>query len=166
VQTCKPAWIKHNLHEIDRAQPTFVHGLFRGTDPTAAAICTFARSIDGGGELERSPGRTPAFSGIAYIAVRNDGTKLREKQMSAEILTPESPRWGDFVDRLDAAVGTNCDGSHRCAERSLVEMRNINVPATLLVLEAFDGDCDCAVVTNVETGWLDRLGLLLRRIHA
>jgi hypothetical protein len=87
--------------------------------------------------------------------------------MSAEILTPESSRWDDFVDRLDAAVAVarDCDGSHRCAERILVEMRNINVPATLLVLEAFHGGCDCGVVTNVETKWLECRTLLLKRIQ-
>jgi hypothetical protein len=87
--------------------------------------------------------------------------------MSAEILTPESSRWDDFVDRLDAAIAVaqDCDGSLRNAERILVEMRNINVPATLLVLEAFHGGCDCAVVTNVEAGWHERQALLLKRIH-
>ena len=87
--------------------------------------------------------------------------------MSAEILTPESSRWDDFVDRLDTAIAVaqDCDGSLRYAERILVEMRNINVPATLLVLEAFHGGCDCAVVTNVEAGWHERQALLLKRIH-
>jgi hypothetical protein len=87
--------------------------------------------------------------------------------MSAELLTPESSRWDDFVDRLDAAIAVaqDCDGSLRYAERILVEMRNINVPATLLVLEAFHGDCDCAVVTNVEAGWLEHRASLLKRIQ-
>ncbi len=49
MQTCKPVWIKDNLHEIDRAGPPIAHGLFRGACPTAAAICTFARSIGGRG---------------------------------------------------------------------------------------------------------------------
>ena len=87
--------------------------------------------------------------------------------MSAEILAPESSRWDDFVDRLDTAIAVaqDCDGSLRYAERILVEMRNINVPGTLLVLEAFHGRCDCAVVMNVEVGWLERQALLLKRIQ-
>jgi hypothetical protein len=48
VQTCKPAWIKDNLRKIDRAGLVRSHGLFCGTYPTAAGVCTFARSIEGG----------------------------------------------------------------------------------------------------------------------
>ena len=50
--------------------------------------------------------------------------------MNAEILTPESSQWDDFVDRLGAAIAIAQDCcSLRYAERILVEIRNINVPA-------------------------------------
>jgi hypothetical protein len=89
----------------------------------------------------------------------------QQQDQSKEILTPESPRWDDFLCRLYDAVGGNCDDSCRCAERVLVEMRDIDVAATLLILEAFHGGCDCEVAANVETIWLDRRASLLKRIQ-
>jgi hypothetical protein len=85
--------------------------------------------------------------------------------MSAEILTPESSRWDDFIDNLDSAAGEDCDGSRRWTERILAEMRDINVPATLLIFDALHGGCDCGVLNNVEPGWLERRTLLLERIQ-
>ena len=73
-----------------------------------------------------------------------------------EILTPESPRWHQFVDDLCKAMRISdgecrCDGdsgpyTYRYAKRVLTEMRDVSIPATLAYLDNGGTFCDCSIL--------------------
>jgi hypothetical protein len=88
---------------------------------------------------------------------------IEEKTKS--VLTPQNPRWGEFVDRLSAALYIDdehwrCDGDegqnrttpehvHRYAKGVMAAMGGINIAASLKFFEAHGGYCDCEILFNV-----------------
>jgi hypothetical protein len=77
----------------------------------------------------------------------------------SEILTPESPRWEEFCDALDAAVyTTGCKGDrgqskgkpHQHARKIMVEMGDVDIDKSLAFFEAHGGFCDCEILLNVD----------------
>ena len=83
--------------------------------------------------------------------------------MTAEILTPASPRWPLFVRLLSDTLteempeGTwrcgNTDGSgskHRYAEAVMAELGGIDIDGTLEFFEEHGGHCDCEIMLNVD----------------
>lgn len=76
----------------------------------------------------------------------------------AEILTPNSDRWGTFIEALDYAVQVNgCDGSepgqpskHQLAKRTMAAMGDVDVPGSIEYFEAHGGYCDCEILMNVD----------------
>jgi len=83
-----------------------------------------------------------------------------EKQTKAEKLNeamiPESPRWDEFANALEAALDKwGCDGDagpnvHRRAKRIMAEMGNIDIPASLAFIKDASGYCDCEILLNVD----------------
>jgi hypothetical protein len=68
------------------------------------------------------------------------------------ILSPEHPRWDEFVSRLDLEgekMG-GCDLTHRHSKKVMTEMGGIDVDATLEFFRGHGGYCDCEVLVNVE----------------
>ena len=84
--------------------------------------------------------------------------------MTTKKLTPESPRWDEFVNALEAALDTwGCDGDaepnvHHHAKRIMAEMGDIDIPASLASIKNAVGYCDCEIFLNVDPGFLGRLG--------
>ena len=66
-----------------------------------------------------------------------------------EVLTPESPRWDQFADRL-ADVALPCDHSFRLAKQIMADMGNIDIPASVRFFEEHGGYCDCEIMLNVD----------------
>lgn len=72
---------------------------------------------------------------------------------TAEVLNPESPRWNQFADALDAVlVNETCDGDrrHRHARRLMSEMGNIDIEKSIALFESRGGYCDCEILFNVD----------------
>lgn len=77
-----------------------------------------------------------------------------------EILTPESPRWGEFTERLGGPEGCNftedgkftCDNSNMrpLAVAILARMGEIDINKTLEYFSAHGGHCDCEILFNVD----------------
>src|SRR5262245_10158884 len=65
-----------------------------------------------------------------------------------EILTPESPRWDQFLDALVAMLGERgCDGDgpayiHRHAKTIMKNMGNVDIAGSLAYFEEHGGYCD------------------------
>jgi len=68
------------------------------------------------------------------------------------VMTPEHPRWVEFYNRLNAAVGSpeqsRCRNDHRHAAGVLLVM-DIEVDRSLLYFEEHGGCCDCEILMNV-----------------
>ena len=70
---------------------------------------------------------------------KNGRAKLEAMKMETkrEILTPDSPRWGTFIEGLDNWLSEcGCDGDsgehvHRCAKAMMYKMGGIDVEASL-----------------------------------
>jgi len=72
----------------------------------------------------------------------------------SEVLTPESPRWNEFVDALDqAGRAGGCHHDHRLAKRVMTEMGNIDIEESLVFFESRGGFCDCEILINVDPGF-------------
>ena len=85
--------------------------------------------------------------------------------MTKSVLTPQNPRWGEFVDRLSAALYVDdeswqCDGDesnnrttpeqvHRHAKGVMATMGGIDTAASLDFFKAHGGYCDCEILLNV-----------------
>ena len=76
-----------------------------------------------------------------------------------ETMIPESPRWDEFANMLEAAVDTlGCDGDagpnvHRHAKGIMAEMGDIDIPASLASIKNAGGYCDCEILLNVDPGF-------------
>jgi len=77
--------------------------------------------------------------------------------MTAEILTPESPRWSLFVRLLGnpltegmPADTLRCGPKHRYAEAVLIELGGIDIDGTLAFFREHGGHCDCEILFNVD----------------
>ena len=69
------------------------------------------------------------------------------------VLTPDSPRWGAFVEELEALLSKHgCAGgtSKRWATAVMYRMGDINVASTLAYFEDHGGYCDCEILLNVD----------------
>jgi hypothetical protein len=71
-----------------------------------------------------------------------------------EVLTPESPRWEQFIAMLDIMLGSGCDGDagdlvHRHAKAVMTAMGGIDIEAGLDFFESRGGYCDCEILLNV-----------------
>jgi Protein of unknown function (DUF2695) len=83
--------------------------------------------------------------------------------MTKSVLTPQNPRWGEFVDRLAAVIYDSadesflCDGDqgmspehvHRHAKGVMATMGGIDTAASLDFFKAHGGYCDCEILLNV-----------------
>jgi hypothetical protein len=82
--------------------------------------------------------------------------------MPREILTPDHPRWPEFITRLSDALtrglpeGTwRCgdDGSggspHRYAEAVMAELGGVDIDGTLAFLDEHGAFCDCEILFNL-----------------
>ena len=80
----------------------------------------------------------------------------------SEIMTPESPRWREFCDKLDDAIGRHgCNSTDtRLAKRLLRSMKCVDVEASVEYFEDHGGYCDCEILLNVDPGFL---GLITER---
>ena len=76
-----------------------------------------------------------------------------------EILTPNSNRWGTFIEALDYAVQVSgCNGDqlqagprkHELAKRTMAAMGDVDVPGSIAYFEAHGGYCDCEILLNVD----------------
>ena len=79
-----------------------------------------------------------------------------------ETLTPDSPRWEEFCDRLaDVLEEKGCDGDFGAnretpkrvlqhARRILAEMGDVDVLSTLSLFGKLGGYCDCEILMNVD----------------
>ena len=72
----------------------------------------------------------------------------------AEVLTPHSPRWEEFIEQLDAALAENgCDAKTlRHAIAVMRKMGGVDIEATVDFLESHGGGCNCEIFLNVCTG--------------
>jgi hypothetical protein len=82
---------------------------------------------------------------------------------SLEVMSPDSARWDEFVEKLEGPNGCNfreVDGESKwtCkggmdksnAARILREMRGVDLDATLAFFDQHGGHCDCEILFNVE----------------
>jgi hypothetical protein len=70
-----------------------------------------------------------------------------------EMLTPQSPRWNDFISLLDDAVtacGCTSGRQRRLARGIMAQMGGINIEASLIFFDSHGGFCDCEIIFNVE----------------
>jgi hypothetical protein len=75
--------------------------------------------------------------------------------MTTEIMTPHSPRWAEFADRLfDLVNESGCDGDwgdvHQHAKMVLTTMDGIDIDGSLAFFKEHHGYCDCEILLNVE----------------
>jgi hypothetical protein len=69
------------------------------------------------------------------------------------ILTPENPRWDEFICALaDAVTQRGCSGtSHRHhAKKVMADMGDVDIAESLAFFESHGGYCDCEILFNVE----------------
>jgi hypothetical protein len=81
--------------------------------------------------------------------------------ITPEVMTPKSPRWDEFCDALDEAVGLlDCGGdstfppnpdwpTHALTKRVLTLMGHVDVEASIDFYKQHGGYCDCEVMLNV-----------------
>ncbi len=65
---------------------------------------------------------------------------------SADLMTPDHPRWGQFIDQL--ARSTRCDRTTDHARRVLESM-GVDVTASLIALRELGGYCDCSILFDL-----------------
>lgn len=63
------------------------------------------------------------------------------------ILSPEDPRWEDFVEHME--VRANCDHTTQHAETFLRKEKDMDVEGTLDYFKSRGGYCDCEILLNV-----------------
>lgn len=93
---------------------------------------------------------------------------IASAEVRARIMTPEHPRWREFLGRLEGQEGCNfrmegeecnwsCSGQDdRPYSRSLLaRMGDFDVEGTLAYFSQHGGHCDCEVVFNVELDEVD-----------
>jgi len=84
-----------------------------------------------------------------------------------ETMTPESPRWDQFADRLYDCMTRGlpggqwrCDGDgtgdsdrnkvHSAAKRVMSAMGGVDIDASLAFFHEHGGHCDCEILFNVD----------------
>ena len=63
------------------------------------------------------------------------------------VMTPDHPRWTEFVDGLSKA--SICMRTTDNARRILSSIAGIDIERSLEALRVLGGDCDCAIVFEV-----------------
>lgn len=77
----------------------------------------------------------------------------------SEIMTPESPRWLEFIEKLHESIqlcgcgGDRVKPTHPIARRILKLMKCTEVNASLEYFKAHGGYCDCEILLNVDLDW-------------
>lgn len=67
-----------------------------------------------------------------------------------EVITKESPRWPEFIYRLDTKLAEwDCTTNHDQAHAVFAEMGGIDSRATIEYLCKHGGHCDCEIMFNV-----------------
>jgi hypothetical protein len=80
--------------------------------------------------------------------------------MTLEIMTPESPRWAQFIDLLNeigeerGCVARSSENRFRCAKEAMSRMGGIDIEKSVAFFWELGGHCDCEIVLNVD-GWGD-----------
>jgi hypothetical protein len=76
------------------------------------------------------------------------------------MITARHPRWKEFCQRLEDAIGEKCLGDHEWSRRMLACMgeSELEIEKTIDYLEDVDGRCDCMVL-NLEARRRERRGL-------
>jgi hypothetical protein len=67
-----------------------------------------------------------------------------------DTLTVEHPRWEEFVDKLESALGEHCDNTLRCATQVLRDMGGIDIDGTLAYCAEHGGHCSCEILMNTD----------------
>jgi hypothetical protein len=81
-----------------------------------------------------------------------------------EVLTPQSPRWTQFTDRLNEVLYVSdtqwrCDGDqghgpnpnhYRYAEAVMSQMGGVDIPNSIAFFQDHGGHCDCEILFNVD----------------
>jgi hypothetical protein len=75
------------------------------------------------------------------------------------ILTPESNRWPEFMDRLGDALFAGlaendrrtslCEHDHRYVTKIMTDMGDIDIPASIAYFRKHGGYCDCEIGFNL-----------------
>jgi hypothetical protein len=88
-----------------------------------------------------------------------------------ELMCPASPRWEQFIVRLDGPKGLNwrqekpgclesltsdCKGNKDLAVEIMQDMGEIDIGASLALFEWCGGFCDCEISFNVEDSYLSK----------
>jgi hypothetical protein len=95
--------------------------------------------------------------------VPDEARQLTMEEIMSEVLTPESTRWEEFVDRMEGPEGLRlkrgrngqlkwyCSSDLSCplATAILKSMGGINIPRTLKYFRSKGGFCDCEILMNV-----------------
>jgi len=106
-------------------------------------------------EAERDAGKMRA--GRRHINPHQPDAGNEGGRHMAEILTPDSPRWDEFSDALDAIGRCDGDGTgesnpalvHRYAKVVMTTMGNIDIAGSIAFFEEHGGYCDCEILLNV-----------------
>lgn len=70
-----------------------------------------------------------------------------------EIITKQSPRWGEFIKHLDNLLSEwDCKMDLEQTQKALGQMNNVDTEETLQFLRSKGGFCDCEVMMNVYGG--------------
>lgn len=70
-----------------------------------------------------------------------------------EIITKDSPRWDEFITRLDTLLAEwDCTTDQEQTNRALEAMGNVDIDGTPEYLRSKGGYCDCEVMMNVAFG--------------
>ena len=110
--------------------------------------------------------QSPLFILFILVALTLAVNKLpdnEEKHMNDEIMTPQHPRWKEFIKRLESPEGINlrivegkrlfdCPGNYSkpLARKILKAMGGINIKGTMDYFEEHGGYCDCAILWIVD----------------
>jgi Protein of unknown function (DUF2695) len=74
------------------------------------------------------------------------------RRTAMELMTPENPRWNEFIDALDKmGAKFGCDGDHpryvhRHARTVMEDMGKIDIEGSLAYFRGHGGYCDCEIL--------------------
>ncbi len=116
------------------------------------------------------------------LLMRQNPHEGETRPMKKVRMTPEHPRWKEFMERLGSAEGGinvreggkgilekdrptwDCDHSLRATTAILRTMPDVDRDASLVFLHEHGGECDCEVFLNVEWLWSLKLDENIRRL--
>lgn len=82
-------------------------------------------------------------------------------------MTPEHPRWREFLGRLDQALGGSSEGcnggddavAHEAARAILSTMPEVDLAASIDFFREHHAGCDCEIIVNIAIPADDAAGL-------